>query len=186
MNPDELEQLLQELLQGIQQVMQSGEVLSDEFQGMLAQTLNAMTDRIDELRQQPIQEPVGPTSTTEADQPTTPTPVAGEGALPTGGRIPELEQAPHESSNISRFRYEPNSKKLYVQFLGKHPNPNGPVYSYEGVPPNIFDVLRRGAVSPKTSGKNAWHTWREGTTPSHGAAMYALIKQGGYPYQRLS
>ncbi len=51
MNPNELEDLLRELMLGINQVMQSGEVLSDEFQGMLAQTLNNLVTRIDELRQ---------------------------------------------------------------------------------------------------------------------------------------
>lgn len=25
--------------------------------------------------------------------------------------------------------------------------------------------------------QNAWHRWRENVTPSHGAAMYALIKE---------
>ena len=54
MNPREeieaLEQLLDQLLSGIQDVLQSGEVLSDEFQGMLAEELTATTTRIDELR----------------------------------------------------------------------------------------------------------------------------------------
>lgn len=51
MNPQELEELLQELVQGVTQVMQSGEALSDEFQGMIAQTLSALVNKIDELRQ---------------------------------------------------------------------------------------------------------------------------------------
>lgn len=52
MNPEELEELLKELVQGITQVMQSGEVLSDEFQGILAETLNNLVTRIDETRAQ--------------------------------------------------------------------------------------------------------------------------------------
>jgi len=52
MNADELEELLQELLRGIQETIQSGEILSDEFQGQLAQALDEMTNRIDELRAQ--------------------------------------------------------------------------------------------------------------------------------------
>jgi len=47
-----LEALLNELLQGIQDVIQSGEILSDEFQGMLAQELDQLTTQIDTLRQQ--------------------------------------------------------------------------------------------------------------------------------------
>ena len=45
-----LEQLLKELLNGIQDVIQSGEILTDEFQGMLAQELTYLTTRIDEIR----------------------------------------------------------------------------------------------------------------------------------------
>jgi len=55
MNPEELESLLKELVQAITQVMQSGETLSDEFQGILAQTLNNLVTKIDEAKsnQQP-------------------------------------------------------------------------------------------------------------------------------------
>lgn len=52
MNPEELEDLLRELVQGITQVMQSGEAISDEFQGVLAQTLSNLVDRIDQARTQ--------------------------------------------------------------------------------------------------------------------------------------
>jgi len=55
MNPEELEGLLQELMQAVQQVMQSGEELSDEFQGMLAQTIGNLYERIEKSRQQPQQ-----------------------------------------------------------------------------------------------------------------------------------
>lgn len=64
MNPEQeiqlLEQLIDELLAGIQEVLQSGEILSDEFQGALAQELEVTTQRIDQLRgeisqQQPFQ-----------------------------------------------------------------------------------------------------------------------------------
>ncbi len=57
----DLEALLDQLLQGIQDVLQSGEVLSDEFQGMLAQELSQTTDRIDQLRQEIAQETQQPT-----------------------------------------------------------------------------------------------------------------------------
>jgi len=105
---------------------------------------------------------------------------------PKVGNIPPLQQAPHESSNINAFRYDPESQRLFVKFQGKYPQQNGPVYKYEGVPDFIFNVFSRGAVGPKTSGSNAWHTWKKGSTPSHGAAMAALIKNGGYQYTRMS
>jgi flagellin-like hook-associated protein FlgL len=47
-----LEALLDELIRGIQDVIQSGETLSDEFQGMLAQELDQLTSQIDTMRQQ--------------------------------------------------------------------------------------------------------------------------------------
>lgn len=48
MNRQELEGLLKQLVQGITEVMQSGEVLSDEFQGLLAQTLGNLVNRIEQ------------------------------------------------------------------------------------------------------------------------------------------
>jgi len=177
---DTLERLIDQILAGIQEVLASGEVLSDEFQGMIAEEIRLTLARIDELRAagQP-QEPGQPPEPEAA--PEAPAPPA-----PFGGPIPELEPAPHESSNINAFRYDPKTEQLYVKFQGKYPQQNGPVYQYKGVPKFIYDVFSRGAVGPKTSGRNAWHRWKEGVTPSHGAAMFALIKQGGYPYQRMT
>lgn len=56
---EELENILNELLQGIQDVLQSGEVLTDDFQGLLAQELTQLTDRIDTLRAEPQQQQQG-------------------------------------------------------------------------------------------------------------------------------
>jgi hypothetical protein len=179
----QLEQMLKKLAASVQSVMQSGEVLSDEFQGELAKTFALIRTRMDEARQQEQPATAEPTPETQGTQPT---PETARGAQPTGEQIPGLEAAPYESSNINAFRYDPRNQKLFVKFQGKYPQQNGPVYSYEGVPSHIFDVFRRGAVAPKTSGRNAWHTWKEGVSPSHGASMYALIKQGGYSYKRLS
>lgn len=178
---EELENLLRQLLQGVQDVMQSGEVLSDEFQGQLAQTLQLLSERIDSARElQSVEQQQAQIADQISPQ------VEQLSALLPKEPIPELDAAPHESSNINAFKYDPSSQKLIVRFQDKYPGTNGPVYSYDGVPNNIFEVFRRGAVAPRTSGSNAWHTWKEGVTPSHGAAMYALIREGGYPYQRLS
>ena len=96
------------------------------------------------------------------------------------------EPAPFESSNINAMRYDPEKQEAYIKFQGKFPSQNGPVYKYSGVPPYIFDVIQRGSVAPKTSGKNAWHRWERGVTPSHGASVSALLKAGGFNYQRLT
>lgn len=163
MNPQEeialLEDLIDQLLKGIQDVIQSGEILSDEFQGMLAEELDFTTQRIDQLRSQEI--------------PSIPTPE------------PQLGQS-MPSSNISKFGYDEKNGRLLVQFLGKYPDPNGSVYAYGGVPKQIFDLFRMGAVPARTEGKNRWGKWWKGKTPSMGASLYTLIKTANYPYQKLS
>jgi hypothetical protein len=180
---NELQDLIRQLVNGIQQVLQSGEALSDEFQGMIAQTLSAAMQRLEQLMAG--EQEVETAEAEEAQVAEEIGPPAPPAQPPTGGPVPSLEQAPFESSNINAFKYDPKSQQLYVKFQGKYPQQNGPVYKYEGVPKYIFEVFNRGAVGPKTSGSNAWHTWKRGVTPSHGAAMAALIKNGGFPYQRM-
>jgi len=157
MELQELEGLLQELLQVIQLIFNSGEILSDEIQGQIAQTLELLYNRIEALRA----EVNGPISTPEI----------------TSGM---------PSSNVEGFAYDDKTNRLYVRFLGKHPNRNGPIYSYEGVPPVMFDLFRRGAVPARTDGQNKWGKWWKGKVPSLGASVYTLLKLGGFPYQRLT
>jgi hypothetical protein len=97
----------------------------------------------------------------------------------------QIEQA-MPSSNISGFAYDDKNNRLLVRFLGKHPNRNGPVYGYDGVPREIFDLFRTGAVPARTDGQNKWGRWWRGKVPSIGASLYTLIKNRNYPYQRLS
>ncbi len=185
MNEQAIDEIKNALREMMQLLVQRNEPLSDELKLKIAQVMEHAANRITELRQGiPTIEEVESEQEQVAEEATPSQEPASQ--QPTGGQVPSLEPAPHESSNINAFRYQPQTGKLYVKFQGKHPQQNGPVYSYEGVPKNIFEVFRRGAVAPKTSGRNAWHTWKKGVTPSHGAAMYALIREGGYPYQRLS
>lgn len=168
MNPEieELEDILDAILRGVQEALQNGEVLSEEFQSQIAQEIIYLTGEIDQLYQQ-----------------------GGQGAppiTPPGGGQGEGIQEAMPSSNIEGFAYDDKTGKLMVRFLGKHPNRNGPIYSYQGVPPNIFDIFRRGAIPAKTNGKNKWGEWWQGKYPSMGAAMYHVIRAGGYPYQRVS
>lgn len=189
-----MEERINEIKNALREVMQllvqRGQPISQDVKAVLAQAMEHAANRIRQLREEEqggVATPTLETAEQEQEQvanevtpPTPPTPPA------SGGPVPPLDQAPHESSNINAFRYDPKTGKLFVKFQDKYPGQNGPVYSYEGVPANIFDVFRRGAVAPKTSGRNAWHRWKKGVTPSHGAAMYALIRQGGYPYKRVS
>ena len=108
-----------------------------------------------------------------------------EGLPPQQPQQPELTQA-MPSSNVEGFAYDDKTGKLLVRFLGKHPDRNGPIYGYEGVPKVIFDLFQKGAVPARTDGQNKWGKWWRGKVPSAGASLYTLIKNGGYPYQRLS
>lgn len=108
--------------------------------------------------------------------------------MPTGEQpVSEgIQHADINSSNIYGFKYDPNTGKLLVKFQGSGESGQGPIYEYSNVPKNIFNIFRLGAVPAKTSGRNKFGVWWRGKMPSLGAAMYELIKKGGYPYQRLS
>ncbi len=119
--------------------------------------------------------------------------IEGEALSPEGPSISgpkepigELPSAPYPSSNINSFKYDPETQKLLVKFMGKDTANSGPTYKYEGVPDYIVDIFARGAVGPKSTGRNKYHAWFKGITPSHGAAMAALIKKGPYPYQKVA
>jgi hypothetical protein len=159
MNEEQIEELKNALREIVQLVIARGEPLSDDLKMVLAEVMEHVATRIQELRQE-----------AQAPPPQT----------------PPLEPGNFPSSNINAFNYDPKTQKLFVKFQDKYPSQNGPVYQYDGVPNFIFDIFRRGAVAPKTSGRNAWHTWKRGVTPSLGASMAALIKNGGYAYNRLA
>lgn len=106
-----------------------------------------------------------------------------EAPIPTPQQ-PLTEAMP--SSNVEGFAYDDKTGKLLVRFLGKHPNRNGAVYAYSGVPRVIFDLFQRGAVPASTNGQNKWGKWWKGKKPSVGSALHHLIKIQGYPYNRLS
>lgn len=110
-----------------------------------------------------------------------------EAEFPKGQR-PEadgVQKAWVPSSNIWGFRYDPASQSLIVKFNGERNQADGPVYQYSGVPAEVYEIFRRGAVPAKTTGSNQWGNWWQGKEPSLGASMSELIKKGGYAYQRL-
>lgn len=163
MNEQRIEEIKQAIRDMVQLLVQRNQPLSEELKLQLAQVIEYAARRITELRQAP-------------EAPTAPiTPQA-----------PELEPGAFPSSNINSFKYDPRSQRLFVKFHGKDTAGSGPTYSYEGVPNFIFDVFKRGAVGPKTTGKNKYHAWFKGVTPSLGAAMHALIKNGGFPYAQVA
>ncbi|SRR6266404_7329596 len=163
-----IEQQIEDLKNALREVMalitQRNQPLGDDLKLLLAQVMEHVANRIQQLRQEETQGVPTPPSITP----------------------PEPEAAPFESAQVNAFKYDPDSQDLYVKFQDKYPQQNGPVYKYQGVPKFIYDVFRRGGVGPLTTGSNAWHAWKEGVTPSLGAALNGLIKAGGYQYQRLS
>lgn len=158
MPPQELRALLQEFMQAIQLILESGEVLSDELQGQIAKTLNLLMERLDEAE--------GVTGNT----PTQPT------ALPPG----------QPSSNVAGMAYDDKTHSMLVQFLGKYPNRNGPVYQYPNIPPVIAELLQSGAIPARTNGQNQWGKWWKGKVPSAGASVFTLLKSKNAPFKRLS
>jgi hypothetical protein len=94
-----------------------------------------------------------------------------------------LDPTLYPSSNVEAMKYDPKTKKLLVKFHGEK---DQPIYQYEGVPSQIFQLLEHGNAFAKTKGRNRWGEWWPMKNPSIGAALNQFIKSGGYPYQRLS
>lgn len=154
---------MEEILQYYQNLLQyaatNAQNLNIESQQALAQLIAQFQEIIEQLIQEPI--------------------------LPTVPEQPPIEPG-MPSSNVEGFAYDQDNNRLFVRFLGKYPNRNGSIYEYGNVPQNIFEIFRRGAIPAKTDGKNKWGQWWKGKYPSLGAAMYHVIRAGGYPYQRIS
>ena len=90
------------------------------------------------------------------------------------------------SSNVEGFSYDPENKKLLIRFHGEFPNRDGPIYSYDDVPPVVFQMVQRGAVPASTNGQNKWGKWWKGKSPSVGASVYNMIRMQGYNYRRVA
>jgi len=154
---------MNELVQYAQSIIayleRSGASLNIESQQALGQLLQQVLQTIEQQSgEAPTTPPISPENLTEA--------------MP--------------SSNIEGFAFDDRNNQLLVRFLGKYPNREGPIYAYEGVPREIFDMFQQGAVPARTDGKNKWGKWWKGKVPSIGASLYTLIKNRNYPYQRIS
>jgi hypothetical protein len=113
-----------------------------------------------------------------------------EEAATEGGTIaPPPPRAPPPgmpSSNVAGMDYDDKTGNLMVQFLGKYPNREGPIYQYPQTPRVIAELLQSGAVPARTDGQNRWGKWWKGKAPSAGASVFALLKNRNAPYQRLT
>lgn len=160
-----VEGLLREFLSAIQELRSSGEDIKEDRIDQMTETLGRLFQRLVQLREQ--QSPA-------------------DGLPPQGGTQHEIPGAQYPSSNIYGYKYDPKSKNLMVKFMGKDTAEGGPLYRYSGVDQHIYDIIERGSIAPRTSGKNRFHTWTKGVTPSHGASVYALLKMGNHPFTRIS
>ncbi len=159
MNEQKINDLKDALREIMQMIVARDQPLTDDLRAMLVRVMEHVATRIQELRLE------------EAPLPQPP--------------LPEMEES-MPSSNVFGFNYDYDDGKLLVKFQGNDGAGQGPVYAYEGVQPYIFNLFKRGAVIAKTTGKNKWGEWWKGKTPSIGAAVHAFLKNGGYPYQRLT
>jgi len=100
--------------------------------------------------------------------------------MPHGETAQGIPKADLQSSNVYGFSYSPKDGHLYVRFN------SGSVYEYNGVPARVFKIFSQGAVPAKTSGQNQWGRWWKGKVPSLGAAFYEMIREGGFPYQKVA
>ncbi len=106
----QLEELLDELLRGIQDILQSGEVLTDEFQGVLAQEIEATTNRIDQLRKEQ-QQPQG-----------APSPPEPEGREPfQGPQTPIVEEQPPSADAQLLWILSGQNEQAFLQYLATYP-----------------------------------------------------------------
>lgn len=153
---DEQKEILKQLLK---QVLENADQFTTEELLEIVKIFKRAVEIIDEQREQI------PTSTTPA---------------------PEIPSGPYPSSNVEGFNYDPKSGKLQVQFHGPYPQAKGSIYEYDDVPEYIYDIFSRGAVGPRTSGKNRYHEWIKGVTPSLGGSLNALLKGGKFNYRRVS
>lgn len=156
-NEQKINEIKDSLKEIVQLLIQRGQPLSEDLKILLVQVMEHVANRIQQLR--------------------------NEEEFPTA--IPPLQES-YPSSNVNSFSYDEDSGKLFVKFQGDYPQQNGPVYQYTGVPKQIFELFKRGAVPARTDGKNKWGRWWKGKNPSMGSSMYTLIKQGGYPYMKVA
>lgn len=106
--------------------------------------------------------------------------------MPHGEVAQGIPKADLQSSNIYGFQYDPRSQSMFVKFNGKDSIGSGPIYKYDGVPPQIFKIVKAGAIPAKTTGQNRWGKWWISKSPSLGASVSSLLVKGAYPYQKVA
>lgn len=165
MNPrqelEALEQLINELLAVLQDTIQSGEILSDEFQGAIAQELEFTTTRIDQLRQQISEIP------TEGIPPT---------QVPPDAQLLWILAGQQEQPFISYLREFPSQA---TQALLRNPNELSRVIEHlsQTMPPGQQPVID-GIQHADLQSSNVW-----GTAYNARTGQLKVRFQGGSEYE---
>lgn len=94
-----------------------------------------------------------------------------------------MEQPPYQSSNVAALKYDPRTKSMYVKF---HSDGVEPIYRYDQVPEQIFNLVWNGNAIAKTTGQNKWGKWWKGKSPSTGRSVVDYLIKSGYNYRRLN
>lgn len=212
---EELENILDMIIRGVQEALQNSEVLSEELQMQIAQEITTLTQEIDQLYEESKNQAPSP------EQPISPDAqllwiLAGQQEqafisylrdYPTP-RTKALLNNPtalsHTIDQLSRMMpqgHQPvidgiqhsdlNSSNIwgtaYDPRTGKMKVrfQGGSEYEYDGVPQNIYRAFAKGNASAKTKGKNQYGEWWPNKNPSLGAAMNQYIKAGGFNYRKI-
>lgn len=191
---------MDEILEQILQLIDSGEELSDELLGLVVELLESEPEPIESpmppgVEQLWVLSGENPQAFTQYLQ-TFPDPAFNalannptqlQGVInrlqqqitqPAGEVQDGIPKAPLNSSNVYGINYDPRSSRLRVRFN------SGSVYQYDAVPPQVFKIFQKGAIAAKTDGQNKWGRWWKGKEPSLGAAFHQLIRDR-FPYRKL-
>lgn len=159
MNEEKIEEIKNALRQILQMISERNQPMKEQLKNALMQLVEHVSNRIQQLREEEV-----------------PAQAFQKPNIPQG--IP--------SSNVAGMGYDKKTGNLQVQFLGKYPNRQGPVYQYPNIPPVIAELLQSGAIPARTDGQNKWGKWWKGKVPSAGASVFTLLKNKNVPFQRLS
>lgn len=211
MNPriEALEDALDNILAGIQELLQAGQSISPELQRMAAEEINALTQEIDRLYNEDLNQ--APSDNVRlvwilaGGQEDAFTSYLSNFPDPEFQRLlsnpSQLERTIQELHASNLIPEEPqvadgfektqlNSSNVFgVKYDFKKNRllirfNNGSVYEYN-TPPQMYNLIAGGRASATTDDKrNPMRFWR-GKNPSIGAAVWQYLRNGNVPYRRL-
>lgn len=114
MNPEQrialLNELIDQIVDTLYETLASGEILSDEFQGLIAQELTATMDEIEQLKQQVSQSPMPHPSIQDRE------PFQGEVA-------PTIQEVPPSPDAQLLWILSGQNEEAFIQYLTEYPSP---------------------------------------------------------------